>query len=100
MTSSFKGLAPLLNRVLIKKFEPVTKSAGGIILQESEGKDAVGEVVEIGPGGYNNDGKSMPMNVNKGDTVLLPDYGGTKVKLGSGEFWLYRDSDILGILKK
>lgn len=100
MTSSFKGLAPLLNRVLIKKFEPVTKSAGGIILQDSEGKEQVGKVVELGPGNFAQDGKIVPLSVKKGDTVLLPDYGGTKVKLSEGDFWLYRDSDILGVLKE
>jgi Co-chaperonin GroES (HSP10) len=100
MASSFKRLAPLLNRVLIKKVEVVNKSPAGIILQDTASQENVGEVVEVGPGQFDNNGKVIPVIVKAGDKVLLPDYGGTKVKLNNGEYWLYRDSDILGILHK
>jgi chaperonin GroES len=100
MASSFKRLAPLLNRVLIRKVEVVNKSPGGIILQDNSTQENVGEVVEVGAGTFDQNGKQVPVVVKKGDTVLLPDYGGSKVKLQTGEFWLYRDSDIVGILKK
>jgi chaperonin GroES len=98
--ASFKKLLPLLNRVLIKKVEVSTKSPGGIILQDSASQDNVGEIVEVGPGNFDNNGKLVSLVVKKGDQVLLPDYGGQKIKLQTGEFWLFRDSDILGVLKK
>ncbi len=98
--SQFKKLLPLLNRVLIKKVEVVNKSPGGIILQDNSTADNIGEVVEVGPGNVDNNGKIISVIVKQGDKVLLPDYGGQKVKLQTGEFWLFRDSDILGVLKK
>ena len=100
MSSSFKKLLPALNRILIKKIEPVTKSKGGIILQQGAEKANLGEVVEVGPGAYDTQGKVIPLVVSKGDTVLLPDYGGLKVDLSEGEFWVYRDSDVIGKLEK
>ena len=99
MSNAFKRLAPLFNRVVIKKMDPVQKSAGGIILQDTSDKASIGEVVEIGPGQYEN-GSQVPISVKKGDTVLLPDYGGSKITLKGGEFYVYRDSDIIGVLHK
>ncbi len=55
-----------------------------------------GEVVAVGPGLKTKDGNVLPMSVAPGDKVLLPEYGGTKVKLGSEELYLYNDGDILG----
>ena len=100
MTSSFKRILPILNRILIKKIEPVHKSPSGIILQETTSKVPLGEVVEVGPGAYDSNGKVLPISVKKGDTVLLPDYGGNKITLKDGEFWVYRDSDVIGTLYK
>ena len=100
MTSSFKRLLPSLNRILIKKVEPVSKSPGGIILQETSDKASLGEVVEVGPGAFDSTGKVIPISVKKGDTVLLPDYGGNLVQLKGGEYWVYRDSDVIGKLYK
>lgn len=100
MSNAFKKLVPLFNRVLIKKVEVVNKSPGGIILQENDKSDNIGEVVETGPGNLDTNGKLVEVVVKRGDQVLLPDYGGQKVKLQTGEYWLYRDSDILGVLQK
>lgn len=99
MSNAFKRLAPLFNRVVIKKVEPVQKSPGGIILQDVSDKASIGEVVEVGPGNFEN-GSKVPVSVKKGDTVLLPDYGGAKITLKEGDFYIYRDSDIVGILHK
>eukprot|EP01017_Pseudomicrothorax_dubius_P001758 TRINITY_DN0_c6394_g1_i1.p1 TRINITY_DN0_c6394_g1~~TRINITY_DN0_c6394_g1_i1.p1 ORF type:complete len:101 (-),score=30.43 TRINITY_DN0_c6394_g1_i1:44-346(-) len=100
MTSVFRRLAPTFNRILVRKFEQQTKTAGGIILKTEEDKANYAEVVEVGPGNYDSTGKIIPVVVKKGDVVLLPEYGSTKVKLAEGEFHLYRDSDILGVLHK
>lgn len=91
---SFKRLLPTLNRILIKKLEPQTKTSSGIILQKPDGNHYA-TVVEVGPGNLNDKGEYVKLVVQKGDTVLLPDYGGVKVKLGSEEFFIYRDSEIL-----
>lgn len=99
MTSTFKRLIPSLNRILIRKIEPITKSKGGIILQDNSEKINYGEVLETGPGLHDQQGNVVPVVVKKGDTVLLPEYGGSKVTLSDGDFWVYRDSDVIGILR-
>ena len=98
-TTKFTSFLPSLNRILIKRFEPVTKTKSGIILTEPTDKTLYGEVIETGPGMYEK-GKLVPLCVKKGDTVLLPEYSGQPIKLKEGEFHIYRDHDIMGILKK
>lgn len=100
MSQAFKRLLPTFNRILIRKLEQEAKTASGIILQEATDKNVVGVVVETGPGNVNEDGKIIPLSVKQGDHVLLPDYGGSKVKVSGAEFYIYRDSDILGVLHK
>lgn len=79
---SFKRILPTLNRILVKKIEPQTKTNSGIIIQKPEG-NLYATVVEVGPGKLNNKGEHIKLCVQKGDTVLLPDYGGVKVKLNN-----------------
>lgn len=57
-----------------------------------------GKVVAVGPGHHDREGKLIPVSVKEGDTVLLPEYGGTEVKLDDKEYHLFRDDDILGTL--
>lgn len=97
---AFKKLRPLMNRVLIKKTEPITKTKGGILLPESKGEQLnFGTVIAVGPGRHMENGQIRPCFVKEGDTVLLPEYGGSKVTLGdSQEYFLYRDDDIMGTL--
>ncbi|CAK4066458.1 unnamed protein product [Aphanomyces euteiches] len=95
--SSLRKLIPLGNRILIKKSEPVLKTAGGIYLPDSgKNSQTEGEVVAVGPGARNHEGKIIPVSVAVGDKVLLPEYGGSTLKLGEDEFHLYRDDEILG----
>ena len=97
---AFKKLRPLMNRVLIKKAEPFTKSKGGILLPESK-QDQLnyGVVIAVGPGRALDNGQIRPVSVKEGDTVLLPEYGGSKVTLGDEqEYFLYRDDDLMGTL--
>ncbi|KAF8378624.1 hypothetical protein HHK36_029972 [Tetracentron sinense] len=93
-----KRLIPSLNRVLVEKIVPPSKTTAGILLPEKTAKLNSGKVVAVGPGGRDREGKLIPVSVKEGETVLLPDYGGTQVKLGEKEFHLYRDEDILGTL--
>lgn len=101
MTTLYNKLQPLLNRVLVQKVKPVTKSAGGIILaDESNASVNVGTIVATGPGALDQNGRLVPVTVSAGQTVLLPEYGGTKIELQTGELYIYRDSDIIGVLEK
>lgn len=98
MSTNFKKLLPLLNRIVVRKVEPEAKTASGIILQKPDGLPH-GVVLEAGPGAYDNNGKLIPMNVKVGDTVLLPEYGGSKIKLGEQELFIFKDTDIIAKLE-
>ncbi|KAG6601881.1 10 kDa chaperonin, mitochondrial [Cucurbita argyrosperma subsp. argyrosperma] len=93
-----KRLIPFFNRVLIEKIVPPSKTTAGILLPESSTKLNSGKVVAVGPGARDRNGNLIPVSVKEGDTVLLPEYGGTSVKLGEKEFHLFRDEDLLGTL--
>ena len=99
---AFKKLRPLMNRVLVKKAEPLTKSKGGILLPESKGEQLnFGKVLAVGPGRTLDNGTIRPCTVKEGETVLLPEYGGQKVTLGDNEeYFLYRDDDLMGTLSE
>ncbi|GLT58711.1 hypothetical protein SLA2020_315810 [Shorea laevis] len=93
-----RRLIPAFNRVLVEKILPPSKTNSGILLPEKTPQLNSGKVVAVGPGARDRDGKLIPVSVKEGDTVLLPEYGGTEVKLGEKEYLLYRDEDILGTL--
>ena len=93
-------MIPLLDRVLVKRVEPPTKSIGGILLPEStQSKLNEGMVIACGPGRRYKDGALLPMGVKIDDKVLLPQYGGSDVTIEDEELVLFRDEDILGVLK-
>jgi len=86
--SAAKRLLPLLDRVLIEKIVPPTKTMGGVLLPESATASKLnsGTVVAVGPGLRSKDGSTVvPPSVKEGDTVLLPEYGGSNIKLGDKE---------------
>ncbi|KAI9080424.1 hypothetical protein K1719_037538 [Acacia pycnantha] len=93
-----RRLIPTLNRVLIEKIVPPSKTTAGILLPEKSSKLNSGKVVAVGPGTRDKTGNLMPVSLKEGDTVLLPEYGGTQVKLEDKEFHLFREEDILGTL--
>lgn len=100
LVSAAKRLRPLLDRVLVEKVVPPTVSAGGILLPETTTKLNSGTVIEVGPGVKNKEGNLIPLDVKQGDLVLLPEYGGSHVKLEGKEYVLYRHDDLLGILEE
>ncbi|KAK3004447.1 hypothetical protein RJ639_019569 [Escallonia herrerae] len=93
-----KRLIPTLNRVLVEKIVAPSKTAAGILLPEKSSKLNSGKVVAVGPGSLDNAGNRIPVALKEGETVLLPEFGGTQVKLGEKEFHLFREEDILGTL--
>merc|ERR1719506_386663 len=82
---AFRRLIPLLDRVLVEKVAPAAKTTGGILLPESASKVNSAKVLAVGAGGRDNNGNLVPVSVKEGDTVLLPEYGGTQVKLADGK---------------
>ena len=80
MSIAFKKLRPLLNRIVVQKPEVTKVSKGGIILKSTE-TVSWGTVVSVGPGRYMENGNLRPISVNVGDFVLLPEYGGSTLKL-------------------
>ncbi|OQE27493.1 hypothetical protein PENSTE_c004G08588 [Penicillium steckii] len=93
---NIKSLAPLLDRVLVQRIKPEAKTASGIFLPESSVKEQnEAKVLAVGPGAFDKDGKRLPMGVANGDKVLIPQFGGSPIKVGEDEYTLFRDSEIL-----
>ena len=98
---AFRTLRPLLNRVVVKKAEAITKTKGGIILTSGKNEERLnfGTIIACGPGKSMEDGSIRETLVKVGDTVLLPEYGGSRVTLADDEeLFIYRDDDIMGTL--
>lgn len=91
-------IRPLHDRILVRRMEEDTKTAGGIIIPDTaKEKPQKGEVVATGNGRVLDDGKTRPMEVKSGDKVLFSKYAGTDLKLGSDEFLMINETDVLGI---
>ena len=92
-------IKPLSDRVLVEpKKEDEVKKGGIIIPDSAKEKPQEGKVIAIGTGKRDEDGKLIPFNVKVGDTVLMPKYGGTEVKIDDKEYQIVREEDILGII--
>ncbi|KAL1745191.1 chaperonin 10-like protein [Schizophyllum fasciatum] len=99
---SIKAVVPLLDRVLVQRFKPDTKTASGIFIPSSATTSPLPEatVIAVGPGAPAKDGKIVPTQVKAGDRVLLPGWGGNSIKVGEEEYFLYKDSDILAKIQE
>jgi chaperonin GroES len=90
---------PLHDRVVVKRIDAEEKSAGGIIIPDTaKEKPSQGEVVAVGPGGRDEAGKLIPIDVKVGDRVLFGKWGGTEVKIDGEELLIMKESDIMGVL--
>ena len=93
-------IKPLGDRVLVKLIEQDEVNKGGIIIPDSaKEKPQEGKVVAVGPGKKTDEGKVLPMNVKKGDRVLMPKYGGSEIKIDDVEYQIVREDDILGVIE-
>ena len=93
------NIKPLGDRVLIKQVEAEEKTASGIFLTASaKEKPQVAEVVAVGPGARDDNGKLIPMEVKVGDKVITGKYAGTEVKMDGAEYTIVKQSDILAIV--
>ena len=92
---------PLHDRVVIKRADSETKTTGGIIIPDTAGeKPQQGDVIAVGPGGRDESGKLIPIDLKKGDKVLFGKWSGTEVKIDGKELLIMKESDIMGVLDK
>lgn len=92
---------PLHDRVVVKRADSETKTSGGIIIPDTAGeKPQQGDVIAVGPGGRDEAGKLIPIDVKKGDKVLFGKWSGTEVKIDGKDLLIMKESDIMGVLEK
>ena len=90
---------PLHDRVVVKRIEAEEKSSGGIIIPDTaKEKPQQGEVIAVGPGGRDEAGKLIPIDVQVGDRVLFGKWSGTEAKIDGDEYLIMKESDIMGVL--
>jgi chaperonin GroES len=90
---------PLHDRVVVKRIDAEEKTAGGIIIPDAaREKPQQGEVIAVGPGGRDESGKLIPIDVKTGDRVLFGKWSGTEVKIDGTEYLIMKESDIMGVL--
>ena len=90
---------PLHDRVVVRRVEEDTKTAGGIIIPDTaKEKPMQGEIVAVGPGARDEQGKVVPLDVKAGDRVLFGKLSGTDVKLDGDELLIMKESDIMGVV--
>ena len=92
---------PLHDRVVVRRIDAEEKTAGGIIIPDTaREKPQEGEVVAAGPGGRNEQGQLIPIDVRAGDRVLFGKWSGTEVKIDGEEYLIMKESDLLGVVEK
>ena len=90
---------PLHDRVVVKRIDAEAKSASGIIIPDTaKEKPSQGEIVAVGPGGRDENGKLIAMELKSGDRVLFGKWSGTEVKLDGEELLIMKESDIMGVI--
>jgi chaperonin GroES len=93
-------IRPLQDRVMVKRLEEETKTAGGIIIPDTaKEKPQKGQIIAAGPGKRNEDGKVQPLDIKKGDKVLFSKYAGTEIKVEGEELLIMREDDIMGVIE-
>jgi chaperonin GroES len=91
---------PLHDRVVLRRIEEDTKTKGGIIIPDTaQEKPMQGEVTAVGPGGRDESGKLIPIDLKPGEKVLFGKWSGTEVKIEGEELLIMKESDILGVIE-
>ncbi len=92
---------PLHDRVVLKRVEQEAKTAGGIYIPDTaKEKPMEGEIVAVGPGARDEQGKVVPLDVKKGDRVLFSKWSGTEITINGQELLVMKESDIVGVIEK
>ena len=90
---------PLHDRVVVKRIEGEEKTKGGIIIPDTaKEKPQEGEIVAVGPGGRDENGKLIPIDVKAGDRILFGKWSGTEVKIDGDDLLIMKESDVLGVV--
>jgi chaperonin GroES len=90
---------PLHDRVVVRRIEAEEKTKGGIIIPDTaKEKPSEGEVLAVGPGGRDENGKLIPIGVKAGDRVLFGKWSGTEIKLDGDDLLIMKESDIMGVI--
>lgn len=93
------GLRPLRDKIIVKRLEEETKTAGGLYIPDSaKEKPQKGKVVAVGTGRLTEDGKTIPFEVKKGDNVLFQKYSGTEVKFEGEDYLILDEGSLLAVL--
>ncbi|MDE1900200.1 MAG: co-chaperone GroES [Alphaproteobacteria bacterium] len=91
---------PLHDRVVVRRLEGDTKTAGGIIIPDTaKEKPSEGEIIAVGPGARDEAGKIVPLDVKAGDRVLFGKWSGTEVKIDGEDLLIMKESDIMGVIE-
>ena len=92
--------SPLHDRILVRRVEEASTTRGGIIIPDSaKDKPQEGEVIAVGKGKSNDEGKVFPLDVKAGNRILFGKYSGTEIKIDGEEFLIMREEEVLGILE-
>jgi chaperonin GroES len=92
-------LTPLHDRILVRRVEEAESTRGGIIIPDTaKDKPQEGEVIAVGKGKSNDEGKVFPLAVKEGDRILFGKYAGTEIKIDGEDFVIMREEEVLGIL--
>ena len=92
---------PLHDRVVVKRIDAETESAGGIIIPDTaKEKPSQGEIIAVGPGGRDEGGELVPIDLKVGDRVLFGKWSGTEVRLDSIDYLIMKESDVMGVLQE
>ena len=92
---------PLHDRVVVTRIDAERKTAGGIIIPDTaKEKPTEGEVIAVGPGGRDESGKLIPIDLKDGDRVLFGKWSGTEVKIDGVEYLIMKESDIMGVIEQ
>ena len=95
------NVRPLHDRILLRRLEEKEVVKGGIIIPDTaKEKPQEAEVIAVGPGKLDDNGKRMPIDVKKGDRVLVGKYSGSDIKIDDQEYLIAREDEILGVLEK
>jgi chaperonin GroES len=96
----FMKFRPLHDRVVVRRLEQEEKTAGGIIIPDTaKEKPQEGEVVGVGPGARDEQGRLQPLDVKVGDRVLFGKWSGTEVKIDGEELMIMKESDVMGVIE-
>jgi chaperonin GroES len=91
---------PLHDRVVVRRIEGQEKTAGGIIIPDTaKEKPMEGEIIAVGPGGRDENGKLIPIDVKPGDRILFGKWSGTEVKIAGEELLIMKESDVMGVIE-